>query len=138
MQNTSLQSFFTFGFQGSKRSEVIQLSIASPTSFSKVVSYIYNAFRIFCHILHSILRSADLLNDFLIAYIKVYSIHCKVLLVLTKAWCHILTMTLSYNSFTVLKISLVLHLLYPPSHLEPVANHQSFKCMYNFAFSRLT
>lgn len=51
-----------------------------PTLFSEIVSYFCNKVRFFCHSLNSLLRSAKFLSDFLkFAYIKFYSLFCKVL-----------------------------------------------------------
>lgn len=61
-------------------------ALYSSIPFCEVVLYTGNAFRLFCHILHSIGRSPDLLNNFLkFACIEVYSFCFKVLQVLKKA-----------------------------------------------------
>ena len=44
--------------------ELLRSTLFSLITFSEVISYISNIFKLFCHILHSSLESPGLLNDF--------------------------------------------------------------------------
>ena len=60
----------------------------TPILFSEVVSCIGNAIRLFCHILHSVPESLDLLNVFVFvfvffAYMKIHALCCKIVCTIT-------------------------------------------------------
>ena len=85
-------------------SKVTLIRTFSLTFFCEVFSYICDTVRLYCHILHSILGSPDLLCDTFKICFKIHSLYCKILWVLTNSQCHLFTIAVSIRDcFTTLK-----------------------------------